>query len=179
MRNFFLFFCILSLVAIYSCKRKYPESNPTDKIDKERLLDVSRSVVHDEAKAIEEFLSRHEWKMKMSGSGLRYEIYKAGNGANANGNSVLAIAYKVYQLDGTLCYEFDEAHPQHIVTGRGQQVKGLEEGLLMMSEGAHARFVVPDHLAYGLTGDQDKIPPASALYYDVHLIKIETPPNPK
>ncbi len=166
------FLCFLTTI---SCNRKYPESkNRNGSEDKEQLVNVNRAVVHDEAKLIEEFITRHEWKMKMTGTGLRYDLYKEGSGSKANSNSLLTIAYKVFLLDGTLCYEADESHPQHLMTGKGIQINGLEEGLMMMNEGMHARFVIPNHLAYGITGDQDKIPPASPLYYDVHLLKIET-----
>jgi FKBP-type peptidyl-prolyl cis-trans isomerase FkpA len=172
----FIFF-VSSLVILIGCRRRYPEEKIVDKQANEKLLNVSRAVVHDEAKAINEFISRHGWKMQMTGTGLRYDIYQQGTGPKADASSVLSIAYKVNLLDGTLCYEADEQHPEKLVTGRGDQIIGLEEGLMMMNEGARARFVIPNHLAYGLTGDQDKIPPASALYYDVHLLKIEKPTN--
>jgi len=162
-----------ALVCIVGCKRKYPESNQTDGVDKEQMIEASRTAVHDEAKSISEFIDRHHWKMQMTGSGLHYEIYEPGTGEKADGNHLLKIAYKVFLLDGTLCYEADETHPLNLVLGRGQQINGLEEGLMMMNEGSRARFVIPNHLAYGLTGDQDKIPPASALFYDVHFIKSE------
>jgi len=174
MKRFFIF-CFIVAVVLGSCRRKYPEDKNINGNEEEKMLDVNRAVVHDEAKAIEEFISRHGWKMQMSGTGLHYQVYEKGTGALANDSSILSVAYKVYLLDGTLCYEADESHPLKLITGKGQQINGLEEGLMMMNEGARARFVIPNHLAYGITGDQDKIPPASALYYDVHLVKIETP----
>jgi FKBP-type peptidyl-prolyl cis-trans isomerase len=137
------------------------------------MLDITRSAVHDEATAISEFITRHGWKMEMTGTGLRYEIYQKGKGARADASHLLTISYKVFLLDGTLCYESDETHPLKLIVGRGQQINGLEQGLMLMNEGDRARFVIPNHLAFGVTGDQDKIPPASALYYDVHLIRSE------
>ena len=166
---------ILTLCFICSCGRKYPEEKISEGAGKEKLVHMNRVVVHEEAKVIDEFITRHGWKMKTTGTGLHYEIYQEGNAMKASASAVLTISYKVFLLDGTLCYEADEEHPQKLVTGTGQQINGLEEGLLMMSEGSRARFVIPNHLAYGITGDQDKIPPASPLYYDVHLIKIEKP----
>jgi len=169
----FVLYIFVSL-CILGCKRKYQDAESKDEVDRERLLEINRSAVHDEAKVIAEFIERHDWKMQMTGSGLHYEIYQHGLGEKADGKHVLTISYKVFLLDGTLCYEADEKHPLHLITGRGQQVNGLEEGLMLMHEGSRARFVIPNHLAYGLTGDQDKIPPASPLYYDVHFIKSES-----
>lgn len=179
MKFFYRTLPLVFLLASISCTRNYPEEKKGPVINKEQLLNVNKAVVHDEAKLIEEFITRHGWKMQVTGTGLRYEIYKKGNGAFANGSSLLSIAYKAYLLDGTLCYEADTIHPLKLIIGKGQQINGLEEGLMMMNEGAHARFVIPNHLAYGITGDQDKIPPASALYYDVQLLKTETPQVPK
>ena len=50
---------------------------------------------------------------------------------------------------------------------------GLEEGILFMCEGDRAKFILPSHRAFGLTDDQDKIPPKATLIYDVKLIKIK------
>lgn len=170
---------LILLSGFISCNRNYPEEQKGPAINKEQLLNANKAVVHDEAKVIEEFITRHGWKMQVTGTGLRYEIYKNGKGAFANGSTLLTISYKAYLLDGTLCYEADTSNPLRLIIGKGQQINGLEEGLMMMNEGAHARFVIPNHLAYGITGDQDKIPPASALYYDVQLLKTETPQVPK
>ena len=170
---------IAASVCFIACKRKYNDSAPPDEVDKERLLDINRSAVHDEATAIKDFITRHGWKMQMTGTGLHYEIYGHGSGERADATKLLSVAYKVFLLDGTLCYEHDETHPLKLITGRGQQINGLEEGLMLMNEGDRARFVIPNHLAFGITGDQEKIPPASALYYDVHLIKSESIENIK
>lgn len=171
-----MFLFLAAIICIGGCKRKYPDTPPSEEIKKEQMLDINKSAVHDEAKSIEDFIAHHGWKMKMTGTGLHYEIYEKGSGQMADANHIFSIAYKVFLLDGTLCYEADEKHPLKLLLGRGQQINGLEEGLLLMNEGSRARFVIPNHLAYGLTGDQDKVPPASALYYDVHLIKLEPIP---
>src|SRR5689334_15509557 len=71
----FLILCLIAGLLFVSCQRKYPEEKNTEAVDKEHMLDVNRTVVHDEAKAIEEFISRHGWKMQMTGTGLHYQIY--------------------------------------------------------------------------------------------------------
>ena len=172
MKLFFIY-AVIALSAI-GCGRNYKPDQPADTKNQEQILDASRSLVHEEAKAIEDFVSRHGWKMQMTGSGLHYDIYQEGHGPKADNNKVLTIAYESYLLDGTLCYKADEQHPLQLITGRGQQINGLEEGLMMMREGSRARFVIPNHLAYGITGDQEKIPPASALFYDVYVMKVDS-----
>jgi len=42
---------------------------------------------------------------------------------------------------------------------------------MTMIPGESARLIIPNHLAYGLSGDGDKIPPGAALFIDVKLLK--------
>ncbi|PLX11282.1 MAG: hypothetical protein C0594_03890 [Marinilabiliales bacterium] len=52
-------------------------------------------------------------------------------------------------------------------------ISGLEEGISMMREGEKARFIIPPYLAWGLLGDEDKVPMRSIVVYDVELISVE------
>ena len=139
---------------------------------KEHLMNANQLLVHKEAVDISEFIKRHHWSMQQSGTGLRFEIYKAGRGEKPAPNSIVSLAYSVYLLDGTFCYEADSLKPLTFMLGKAQQPGGLEEGLLMMQAGSKARLVVPSHLGYGAAGDENKIPRSSALVYDVTLLKI-------
>jgi FKBP-type peptidyl-prolyl cis-trans isomerase len=42
-----------------------------------------------------------------------------------------------------------------------------------MHVGDRAKFIVPSHLAFGLLGDQNKIPQHATLVYDIELVKIK------
>jgi FKBP-type peptidyl-prolyl cis-trans isomerase len=57
--------------------------------------------------------------------------------------------------------------------GKGGVEAGLEDGILLMHEGGRAKFIIPSHLAFGLTGNGNKIPPKSTLIYDIKLLKIK------
>jgi FKBP-type peptidyl-prolyl cis-trans isomerase FkpA len=163
---------IITCISFFSCHHKTEENKMGDEEIKQRMANVNRILVHNESKEIEEFISRHQWKMQSSGTGLRYMLYEKANGNNPMVKVSADIAYKVFLLDGTLCYGADEKHPLKIIFGKGQQSAGLEEGLQQMGEGDRARLVVPSHLAYGMTGDGNKIPAGSPLYYDVKLLAI-------
>ncbi len=174
MKNFFIFSCLLLFVE-YGCQRHYPEEKKSDAELQEHLVNANKILVHDEAKEIQEFIARHEWKMQMTGTGLRYEVYGQGNGKQPVSKCILTISYKVFLLDAKLIYDADEQRPEKFVPGTGAQTLGLEEGLMLMTEGAHARFVIPSHLTHGITSDETKIPAGVPLYYDVHLLKTEIP----
>jgi FKBP-type peptidyl-prolyl cis-trans isomerase len=172
-KNFHPCFVFLSLT-FYSCHLKENEKPVPEAEVKEHFIEANKMMVHDEAKDIEEFISRHQWKMQTTGTGLHYDIYEKGNGDKyPQKQNIISIAYKIYLLDGTLCYSADETKPLKFILGTNTQPRGLEEGLRMMTAGAKARFVVPDHLAFGVLGDKEKIPGFSAVYYDVILLSID------
>src|SRR6266853_3038491 len=65
-----------------SCHHNYPKDDKQQSAEvKEHLMNANKIVVKDEAKDIDEFIARHQWKMEKSGTGLRMEIYEEGKGA--------------------------------------------------------------------------------------------------
>lgn len=76
-----------------------------------RLTEVNRLMVRDEAKDIEDFIQRHQFKMTSNGTGLRVQVLVKGNGKTPSIHEEVAMVYSVYLLDGTLCYSAPEAHP--------------------------------------------------------------------
>ena len=52
-------------------------------------------------------------------------------------------------------------------------LKGWKIGLLGMKEGEVRRLTIPPELAYGNSGNGDKVPPNSTVTYDIKLLKIK------
>lgn len=165
---YIFYFCMI----IYSCSNKSPDPVLDQSEINERLTGMNKILVGNESKRIDEFIMRHSFNMQRTGTGLRYQVYHHGTGNKPGFKSIVEINYKIFLLDGTLCYSNDSGPGLKINLGIGEQVHGLEEGLVLMSAGDKARFVIPSHLAYGMQGDQNKIPPSSALFIDVELIKV-------
>lgn len=168
-----IYFPLLFLFCFYfvSCHHAQQQVESVDSL-KEHMMNVNRIMVKDESTEIEEFISRHPWKMSSTGTGLRYEIYKQGNGKKAGADKRVSISYNAFLLDGTPCYSADENKPLTFSLGHGEQPRGLEEGTMLMKEGDHAHLVVPAHLGFGMQGDGNKIPGNSPVYYDVTLLKV-------
>lgn len=76
--------------------------------------------------------------------------------------------------DGT---EFDSSlkrkEPFIFTLGRGQVIKGWDQGLLNMCEGEKRKLVIPSDLGYGDRGAPPKIGPGATLIFEVELLKIE------
>lgn len=163
----------LLLQACNSEIKKQEENRTTKNPLQESLFEANRKAVKTEDRQIEDFIRRNRWDMKKSGTGLRYRIYEKGRGEKAAGGSVAVIDYEVSLLNGTVLYSSDEQGPKEFLIGRGGVEAGLEEGILLLHAGDHAKFILPSHLAYGLSGDEDKITGKATLVYDVKLLELK------
>ncbi|GAB4288263.1 MAG: hypothetical protein Kow0068_14060 [Marinilabiliales bacterium] len=141
---------------------------------KKPLRGANRILVDKDSIKIAKYCKRMKWDCKVSPTGLFYEVYYHSemDGDSVKPGDNVLITYKVTLLDGTICYTTDSTGPETFKLGYGVAEQGLEQGLLLMKEGDKAHLVLPPHLAYGLIGDEYKIPPRSIIVYDIELVKI-------
>lgn len=152
-------------------KRKYRTNAEVARF-KEPLIRINKYLVKQDAGIIADYVKRHKWKMKITKTGLWYMIYEKGNGKKAETGKIATIKYSIKLLDGTLCYTSDSLGVKQFKIGQGGVEEGLEEGILLMRVGDKARFILPPHLAYGLVGDDKKIPHRATIVYNVELLNI-------
>ena len=113
-----------------------------------------------------------DWKLTSTGTGLQYYIYEANDGQPIKVGSVIDVKYKVTQLDGTVCYETGEDEVLEVEVDHSQVETGLQEGLKKMKVGDKAKMIIPSHLAHGITGDLNKIPPLTPLIIDIQVTEL-------
>ncbi len=133
---------------------------------------MNRYLVKTEKENIANYIRRHGWEMQETGSGLSYMIYEDGTGHMAEKGKVAVLKYKLWLITGDLVYSSDDRGLKTFLVGKGGVESGLEEAILLMKKGDKARLVLPSHLAYGLLGDDDKIPPRTAIIYDIELVEL-------
>lgn len=106
-------------------------------------------------------------------SGLYYVVEKEGTGAQAVAGKKVAVHYAGSLTNGS---EFDNSfkrgQPIEFQLGVGQVIKGWDEGIALMKEGAKYKLVIPYQLAYGESGRPPVIPAKAALIFDTELIKV-------
>lgn len=164
-----LFFASLALLSS-SCESEGKKEPRT--YTQEELLDANRKMVNSESDYIDEYISRNNWKMQKSATGLRYEIYHDSIGPSPTDEMIATVTYRAYLLDSTEVGNTDNSGPQQFRIGRDAVISGLHEAVTLLSPGDSARFIMPAYLAYGLTGDKN-IPSNAAILYDLSLISIQ------
>ncbi len=170
MRNKTLYIFALVVPLFFSCKMQNSEQKQKYRITQEDLINVNRKLVGKDAEEINRYIHKHHMDMKETNTGLWYMIDKEGEGPMVKKGDVVKIAYEISLLDGTKCYSSDSLGLKEFKVGQGGVESGLEEGILFLNMGAKATFILPPHRAYGLVGDDNKIPGRSILLYKVELV---------
>jgi FKBP-type peptidyl-prolyl cis-trans isomerase FkpA len=103
-------------------------------------------------------------------SGLIIIVEEQGSGPKPQAGQKVKVHYTGKLLDGTVFDSSMEREPIEFDLGRGQVIRGWDEGLSKINVGSKATFIIPSYLAYG---DQERgmhIKPFSTLVFDVELI---------
>lgn len=96
-----------------------------------------------------------------------------GTGAGAAAGDLIAVHYVgVLSSDGTRFDGNFGSSPFSLTLGKGQVIKGWDEGLLGMKTGGMRQLDIPADLAYGDSGSGDVIKPGAALTFVVEMVGI-------
>ncbi|HNW69930.1 MAG TPA: FKBP-type peptidyl-prolyl cis-trans isomerase [Bacteroidales bacterium] len=173
-RFILLGFTAFMLVAVASCgsgdQKKVMVNEDSLKTG---LVKVNKTLTAKEDRDIEDYIQRHEWAMQKTGTGLRYHIYKKGNGAQPKDKDKVIISFQVNLINGVECYDSKNDGLKLFELGKAEVESGLEEGIKLMRVGDRAKLIIPSHLAFGFMGDDNKIPMHATLIYDVELMEIK------
>lgn len=168
----FILYTTVFFLFLSSCKNEAKENKGKQSDQQEALLRVNKYLLKQDADAVKGYITRHGWNMTQTKTGLWYEIIEKGTGSKAETGKIAMLAYKLWLLDGTLLYSSESTGNKSFTLGKGGVEPGLEQGVLLMNEGDKARFIMLPHLAYGLIGDEKRIPARATIVYEVQLLKI-------
>lgn len=109
--------------------------------------------------------------VKVTESGLQYEVLEAGSGAKPKAEDMVSVHYHGTLLDGTV---FDSSVERKVPAEFPVEgvIAGWTEALQMMPVGAKWKLYVPAELAYGEDSPGGEIAPNSTLIFEVQLLEI-------
>jgi FKBP-type peptidyl-prolyl cis-trans isomerase FklB len=126
-------------------------------------------------KAAEDFLAINATKegVKTLPSGLQYKVMNEGSGTTPGATDKVTVHYRGTLTDGT---EFDSSYSRNKPASFGvnRVIPGWTEALQLMQEGDKWQLFIPPKLGYAERGAGSKIPPNSALIFEVELLSINT-----
>jgi len=106
-------------------------------------------------------------------SGLQYWDIKVGTGAEAKNGDHVKVHYTGWLTSGK---KFDSSvggQPFEFTIGKGDVIKGWEEGVTGMKIGGKRQLRIPPDLAYGQRGYPGAIPPNATLIFDIQLLGVK------
>ena len=120
-------------------------------------------------KFLEENAKREE--VKVTASGLQYEVLTEGNGDIPTASDTVKVHYTGTLIDGTV-FDSSVQRGEPAVFGVTQVIPGWVEALQMMNAGSKWRLYIPSDLAYGQNGAGNVIGPNATLIFEVELLEI-------
>lgn len=110
-------------------------------------------------------------EVKITASGLQYEVLEEGAGIQPKANDRVMVHYTGKLIDGTV-FDSSVERGEPATFGVTQVIPGWVEALQLMKEGSKWRLFIPSNLAYGPNGAGGVIGPNATLIFDVELIKV-------
>jgi len=125
------------------------------------------------AKAGRDFLEANgkREEVKITPSGLQYEVLKQGEGPKPEPTDQVVVHYTGKLIDGTV-FDSSEERGEPATFGVTQVIPGWVEALQMMNAGSQWRLYIPSNLAYGPQGAGGVIGPNQTLIFDVTLLEV-------
>ena len=112
-------------------------------------------------------------QMTTTPSGLQYRDVVVGKGAQPKEGDTVVVNYTGRFTNGKIFDTSVGKRPFEFKLGRGEVIKGWDEGVASMHVGGKRKLVIPPNLAYGADGYPGVIPPNSTLTFDVELLNIK------
>lgn len=106
---------------------------------------------------------------------LKKDEMKKGTGTEAKSGTTVTVHYTGWLINGTkFDSSVDRGTPFTFHLGRGEVIKGWDEGVAGMKVGGKRRLHIPSDMGYGPNGAPPVIPPNATLIFEVELLEVKT-----
>lgn len=172
MKKYCKYLIMLLLFSVFSCEEK-PQHQPVP-ISKNEMKNsmetANRYLLNEEEEDIANYIKRHGLEVTSTGTGLRYQILKQGSEKRIEKGEKVTLEYELGSIAGDLFYSSEKDGVKSFVVGEGGVESGLDEAMTYLHWGDQAKLIIPFHLAYGLHGDDNRIPEYATLVYTIKVI---------
>ncbi|MEE2778566.1 MAG: FKBP-type peptidyl-prolyl cis-trans isomerase [Acidobacteriota bacterium] len=107
-------------------------------------------------------------------TGLQYVDLVVGDGPQARRGDNARVHYSGWFEDGSM---FDSSRRRgqtfSFRIGRGQVIRGWDQGVVGMQIGGKRKLIVPSKLGYGKKGFNNVIPPNATLTFEIELVGLD------
>jgi FKBP-type peptidyl-prolyl cis-trans isomerase len=136
--------------------------------------DAAEFIAKDDA-LIQDYLKKNNLTGVKTSGGTYYVVTKAGTGPKPQAGQTVSVLYTGMLLNGKVfdSSEKNGGQPITFPLGRGQVIRGWDQGLLELNQGTKAILLIPSPLAYGSRGAGADIPANAILRFDVELVDVK------
>ncbi|MDR2652506.1 MAG: FKBP-type peptidyl-prolyl cis-trans isomerase [Prevotellaceae bacterium] len=186
-KNYVILNILFALIFFASCNSnngKTDSFKPKSAVNiHENIEKANKILIEKDKDRIESFLRRHNLQATFDSTGFWFAEIEKGNGTKIQNGSLVALQGAINLLDGTPCYTYSEDNPLVFVVGKSNElsetanaqnaISGLHSALVLMENQSRYVFVFPPHLAHGVIGDGNNVPPRSILVYDIKVLDVQ------
>lgn len=148
---------------------QYEQAKPPAKTS----VEAHREFLAKEQEAIKAYIAERQLDMQRNGTGIHYQIENADSFSRpVRPGDVVRYTYRISLLNGTELYRSDEQGVTLRIDREDAEI-GLHDALKLMRLGESGLFILPSHRAFGVAGDQHKVPPFTALLYELEVLEIQ------
>lgn len=175
----YIFYILVLFVSAISCecssrKGQNDVQNQPEVSSENDRIEARRDFLKKERESIEAYIKDRKLKMQATGTGMYYTLLEDDpNPEQVESLDYVEFSYKIWLMNGTLLYSSEESGNEIVKVDRQDREIGLHEALKKLGLGDKGLFILPSHLAFGVAGDQNKVPPMTPLVYEIKVINIK------
>lgn len=164
-RKILLISLVISLVGLISCQDK-PQTNP---LSAEELIALNKERHVAEMTWIRDYIVSLKIPMQEGTTGFFYQLIEHGEKTLITAGDKVDIDFHIYHLTNPPFTKEITHEKKTINVDNDNTEAGIHQALRLMSTGDSAIFIIPSHLAFGLTGNH-MINPNTPLLYTIRVM---------
>lgn len=176
--SFKQFALLLFVMFLVSCNNDpviydITEQQTEKKDSSDPLVSINKEIVRVENQFIQNYIERHQLDMTKRDNGIYFDVYQSNaDGQAVSSGDLVEIQYQRKLLTGHNIEKEDSTITKRFVVEESDDIQGMHFSVLELRQGESGIFIIPSHLAYGITGKRNEIPRSASLVLDIKQIKI-------